>query len=263
MYLGFQCFPDCERRTQQTILDKSLDKGGLGVRKKEKYAILFAILVVATFLRLHNLTTTPPGLYLDEAIEGDNASQAAVTGHYRVFYTEDNGREGLYVNLIAILFEYFHAPHEPWVVRFPAVVAGVLTVLGMGLLASELFGDCVGLLAAFLLATSFWHINFSRIGFRAILAPLFLTWAIYLLIKAFRTPSSRAAWMWTASAGTTYALGSRNKILSGSGQAIEKASHRGPSEKAAVRTVPRGSSNLKCCSAFEAILPRLTHSTVE
>lgn len=177
------------------------------MQKRAKYAALFGILIIAVFLRFHHLTTTPPGLYVDEAIEGDDASQAAATGHYRVFYTEDNGREGLYVNLIAILLEYFHAPHEPWVVRLPAAIAGVLTVLGTGLLGSALFGDETGLLAAFLLATSFWHINFSRIGFRAILAPFFLIWALYFLLRAFKTPSSKAAWMWTLSAGTMYALG--------------------------------------------------------
>ena len=70
--------------------------------------------------------------------------------------------------------------------RLPAAVAGVLTVPGLYLLVGALFGDEAGLLSAFLLATSFWHINFSRIGLRAILAPLFLTWAIYLLIKAIK-----------------------------------------------------------------------------
>ena len=177
------------------------------MQKRAKYAALFGILMIAVFLRFHHLTTTPPGLYVDEAIEGDDASEAATTGHYQVFYTKDNGREGLYVNLIAILIEYFHAPHEPWVVRLPAAIAGVLTVPGVWLLASELFGDEAGLLAAFLLATSFWHINFSRIGFRAILAPFFLTWTIYFLLRAFKTSSSRAGWIWAASAGTMYALG--------------------------------------------------------
>ena len=87
------------------------------------------------------------------------------------------------------MFQFFHAPHEPWVIRLPAAIAGVLTVLGLYLLVAELFGDGAGLLAAFLLATSFWHINFSRIGFRAILAPLLLAWSLCLLIKAFRAAS--------------------------------------------------------------------------
>jgi len=170
--------------------------------------LLVGILIIAIFLRFYHFTATPPGLYPDEAIDGNNAAEVAATGHYQVFYTEDNGREGLYVNMIAAMFQFFHAPHEPWVVRLPAAVAGVLTVLGLYLLVAELFGSGTGLLAAFLLATSFWHINFSRIGFRAILAPLLLAWSLYLLIKAFRAASKRAAaWWYAAAAGIVYAAG--------------------------------------------------------
>lgn len=175
---------------------------------RTKYFCLVGILIIASFLRFYHFTSTPPGLYPDEAIDGNNAAEAATTGHYQVFYTEDNGREGLYVDTIAVLLQFFHAPHEPWVVRLPAAVAGVLTVLGLYLLVADLFGSGAGLLAAFLLATCFWHINFSRIGFRAILAPFLLTWSLYLLIKAFRAAQGRAAaWWYAVAAGVVYALG--------------------------------------------------------
>lgn len=175
--------------------------------KQAKYLCLVSILIIAIFFRFYHFTTTPPGLYPDEAIDGNNAAEVARTGNYQTFYTEDNGREGLYINIIAILFQYFDAPHEPWVVRLPAAIAGVLTVLGLYLLVAELFGSGTGLLAAFMLATSFWHINFSRIGFRAILAPLLLAWALYLFIKALRSKSSRSAIWYSISSGIVYSLG--------------------------------------------------------
>lgn len=159
---------------------------------KRRYFFLAIILIIAGFLRFYHLTTTPPGLYPDEAMDGANAQNVAQTGQFKVFYPEDNGREGLYVNILAVAFKYHLLPETaPWSVRFPAAVAGVLTVWGVYLLVAELFrerdeGYAIALLAAFLLAASFWDINFSRIGFRAILAPLCLTWAIYFLIKAFR-----------------------------------------------------------------------------
>lgn len=161
--------------------------------RRTKYLGLAGILIIATFLRFYHLTTVPPGLYPDEAINGNNAAAAAATGHYQAFYPENNGREGLYVDLIGLEFQFFHAPHEPWVVRLPAAIAGVLTVLGLYLLVAELFGDGAGLLAAFLIAASFWAVNFSRIGFRAILAPLFLTWALWLFVKAVRAPAASDA----------------------------------------------------------------------
>src|SRR5690348_11774947 len=131
------------------------------MKKRTVVIALVSILIIATFLRFYHFTSTPPGLYPDEAVNGNNAIETAETGHWQVFYPDNNGREGLYNNLLAILFGPLHAPNEPWVVRLPAAIAGVLTVLGLYFLAAELFGTEAGLLASFFLATSFWHINFS------------------------------------------------------------------------------------------------------
>jgi 4-amino-4-deoxy-L-arabinose transferase-like glycosyltransferase len=174
--------------------------------RTRRNAALIVILIIAIFLRFYHFTSTPPGLYPDEAMDGNNAVEAVETNHFKVFYVEDNGREGLYVNIIAVFLKVWPI-YEPWVIRLPAEVAGVLTVLGLYLLVAELFGNGPGLLAAFLLATSVWHITFSRIGFRAILAPLFLVWALYLLIKAFKqNPSARGS-CYTIGAGIVYGLG--------------------------------------------------------
>ncbi len=172
----------------------------------QRYTFLAGILIIAIFLRFYHFTATPPGLYPDEAMDGNNAVEVAETGHIQPFYVEDNGREGLYVNILAGMFKVWPV-YEPWMIRLPAAVAGVLTVLGLYLLVAELFGDGPGLLAAFLIATSFWHINFSRIGFRAILAPLLLTWALWLLVKAFRSISARKGLWLAVAGGAVYGLG--------------------------------------------------------
>ena len=65
----------------------------------------------------------------------------------------------------------------------------------------------LALLAAFFLATSFWHINFSRIGFRAILAPFCLVWASYFLLKLFRSRSVIGYWLFAVAAGVIYGAG--------------------------------------------------------
>lgn len=93
--------------------------------------------------------------------------------------------------------------NEPWALRLPSAVFGVLTVAGLYLLGAELFGEEVGLLAAFFLATSFWHLNFSRIGLRAISAPCFLVWSLYLLLTGLR----RARTSLIALAAIVYGLG--------------------------------------------------------
>lgn len=201
----------------------------------KKCVLLFSILIIATFLRFYHFTTTPPGLYPDEAINGNNAAEVARTENFKVFYTDNNGREGLYVNIIAIILKGFPV-YKPWIIRIPAMVAGVLTVLGLYFLVAELFeengskkaarkklksdpdqdppdgtsslsGPVIALLASFFLATSFWHINFSRIGFRAILAPLLLVWSFYFFIKALKAVSPRVATTYAIIAGIVYGLG--------------------------------------------------------
>ena len=163
---------------------------------------------MAAFLRLGNLSTVPPGLYPDEAMNGNNALESLAANEWKVFYPENNGREGLFINIQS--FSVAMLGNEPWALRLPSAIFGILTVLGVYFLTKELFRDKIlfspkppqasghgsseserasrgqasaslgqrsglreneilALIVAFLLATSFWHINFSRIGFRAIM----------------------------------------------------------------------------------------------
>ncbi|MBI4085019.1 MAG: glycosyltransferase family 39 protein [Candidatus Liptonbacteria bacterium] len=158
--------------------------------------LLLLILIIASFFRLYQITTIPPGLYPDEAMNGNNALQALSTGDFKTFYPENNGREGLFINIQALFLKALNSPSQvsageiwegkPWVLRLPSAIFGILTVLGVYFLAKELFSTRVGLFSAFFLAANFWHINFSRIGFRAIIAPLLLVWAVYFFLLALR-----------------------------------------------------------------------------
>jgi 4-amino-4-deoxy-L-arabinose transferase-like glycosyltransferase len=174
---------------------------------KRSSILLLVILIIATFFRLYHFSSTPPGLYPDEAIDGNNAIQATQTRDYKVFYTEDNGREGLYVNIAAFFIKEFG--NKPWALRLPAALFGILTVLGLYFLGKELYSKNIGLLAAFLLSVNFWHVNFSRIAFRAIMAPFFAVWAFYFLMLAFRDPntSKKKSFIFAAIGGLLFGLG--------------------------------------------------------
>lgn len=146
-------------------------------KRSYELLVVFIIMVVAFVFRFQNLTTTPPGLYPDEAMNGNNARQALETGNYKLYYPENNGREGLFINIQAQSLRLFG--NQPWALRIVSALFGLLTVLGTYLLAKQLFNWQTGAIASFLLATSFWHTLFSRIGFRAILAPFLLVWGLY------------------------------------------------------------------------------------
>ncbi|HKX32935.1 MAG TPA: glycosyltransferase family 39 protein [Blastocatellia bacterium] len=172
---------------------------------------LAGVLLIALFLRTYHLSWYPPGLYPDEAMNGNNALEAIRTGEFKVFYPENNGREGLFINIQALFLLAFSL-REPWVLRLPSPIFGTLTVLGVYLLTRELFGKKVALLAAFLLATSFWHLIFSRIGFRAITAPFYGAWGLWLLVVALRVKKYSRSLLLSLSAGLVLGLGFHSYI---------------------------------------------------
>jgi len=177
---------------------------------KKTVILLLLILLIAAFFRLWDLKNTPPGLYPDEAMNGNNAREALETGEWRVFYPENNGREGLFINIQALSINFFG--NKPWALRLPSAIFGILTVLGTFLLTKELFNKNSGaLLAAFLMATSFWHVNFSRIGFRAIMAPFFLVWSFFFLFKLLNKNKNNFQFL-SALAGVFYGLGFHSYI---------------------------------------------------
>ena len=165
---------------------------------KNRWLIVFLIVVVAAFFRLQRLDSAPPGLYPDEAMNGNNAVQALEAappsaliggGGFKVFYPENNGREGLFINLQAISLKIFG--YHVWSLRLVSALAGIFTVLGLYFLAKQFFNWQIAALSGYLMAISFWHVNFSRIGFRAILAPLLLAWGFYFLWRGLSSAKLR------------------------------------------------------------------------
>lgn len=173
--------------------------------------IFLAILLAGGFFRFYLLSEIPPGLYPDEAMNGSNALQTIHTGEFKLFYQENNGREGLLINIQALAVKLFGT--NVWSLRVVSALFGTLTILGIYLLTKELFekrknlesgirnlendfqnskfkipnSTTTALLASFFLATSYWHINFSRIGFRAIMLPFLLSFGLYWLLRGLRT----------------------------------------------------------------------------
>lgn len=164
--------------------------------KKHKRVILILILTLGIFFRFFRLQEIPLGLYPDEAMNGNNALEAQATHNYKLFYEENNGREGFFINLQGISLALFG--REPVALRGVSAIMGSLTIFGVFLVTRELFSQrgnrrkrsaaaTIALIAAFFIATSYWHLNFSRIGFRAIMLPLVSTFALYFLLKGLRT----------------------------------------------------------------------------
>lgn len=164
-----------------------LPKKITGLLTKKRLALIFITLIVAAgfFLRIYNIDNTPPGIYPDEAVNGEDALRANATGEYQWFYPANQGREGLFMNLIAFCFKFFGA--SILTLKLPAILSSTLTIIGIYLLTKELFGKRAGLFSAYLSAFSFWAINFGRISFRANMLPMVLSFSFYFLYKGLRT----------------------------------------------------------------------------
>jgi len=99
------------------------------LKQKKALFFLLAILAVATFFRFWDLTAVPPGLYPDVAINGNDALAALKSGDFKLFYPENNGREGLFINLVAFSFWLFGP--TIFAIKIVPAIFGTLTVLGL------------------------------------------------------------------------------------------------------------------------------------
>lgn len=170
--------------------------------KSKKYVLLFLIIALGFLLRFLNIENAPPGVYPDEAVNGIDALNAIHYGNWQWFYEANNGREGLFMNMIALCFKYLGV--SVLTLKLPSIIFGTLTILGTYLLSKELYKrDRFALISAFLVATAFWAINFSRISFRANILPTVLVFSFYFLMRGVRTKK----WWDFAAGGLIFGLG--------------------------------------------------------
>ncbi|MEW5718840.1 MAG: glycosyltransferase family 39 protein [Chloroflexota bacterium] len=147
------------------------------LRFSKPTTILVAIIAFSAFLRFYRIDQVPPGLRFDEAFNLMDIL-ALMQGQFAIFFPANNGREPLFNYLSIVATTLFGA--QPIALRVTAAIIGTATILLVYGFARALFspspakrgrdGVGVGLLAAFLMAISVWHIYYSRYGLRVILA---------------------------------------------------------------------------------------------
>ncbi len=153
-------------------------------KKNSNYWLLvFFVFLAAAFVRFIGLTSLPPGIYPDEAMNIGDGLPTAERGGWEWFYENNQGREGLYMNILGYLLHWFGP--SLFVVRFLPALIGFLTLPAIFWLGRKLFDKRVAIYALALTAFSYWHLNFSRIGFRALMMVLFVSWTFAFLVEAF------------------------------------------------------------------------------
>lgn len=162
------------------------------------HALIFMLicLLVAATLRLPDLDTTPPGLHYDEAANVILAGEIGLRGERPIFISSYTGKEVLFFYLAGGLMRL--TGESVFSLRLTAAFVGLLTIAAAYWLGREwLLDRRIALLAAALLAVSFWHLLFSHLGFRAISQPLLQTVTLALLFRGIR----RQQWSWLIGGG--------------------------------------------------------------
>lgn len=163
-----------------------------------KDKLILSILILAFLLRIPFLDKFPSGLNADEAAIGYNAYSLLQTGRDEhgtawptVFRSFDDYKPAVYFYFV-LPFVALMGP-SVWAVRLPSALLGVISVYFIYLLVNKLFPKklntkylilSTGDIAALLLAISPWHIHFSRGGWEANAASVFMLIGLYFLVKS-------------------------------------------------------------------------------
>jgi hypothetical protein len=160
-----------------------------------------AIVLFGALLRIARLHAIPPGLFFDEAANLFDIVDV-LNGHRPLYFPRNNGREPFFFYW-ASLFASIWGP-TPYAIRLASALLGVLTIVTTFLCAREMFrawsrdrrwADGMALASAFVLAITYTHLHYSRIGLRSISLPLFLALSYGLAFRGLR----RNSW-WALSA---------------------------------------------------------------
>jgi hypothetical protein len=141
-------------------------------------------------MRLVWLGRVPPGVRFDELVNVKMADHI-YAGEWPIYFQEAWGHEPLYHYLHAA--GMFVLGKTVLGVRITSILFGVLGVLAAYLLFRRLFDWRVALIAALLLATSFWSLMYSRIGLRHISLPPWICLTAYLFWRGLESPVEKHA----------------------------------------------------------------------
>ncbi|HYD47818.1 MAG TPA: glycosyltransferase family 39 protein, partial [Terriglobales bacterium] len=149
-------------------------------------SILTAIVVLAAILRIYGIDNLPPGMWIDESINGNEAIDlySNAEAGLQIWSNSVGGRGTLFLYLIGAALDLFGVSYLT--LKIAPVAMGILAVPAMYALGRIAFNPTVGLWAAFLIAVSRSHIHYSRMAWEAICVPTFAALGFALLLDGLR-----------------------------------------------------------------------------
>ncbi len=181
-------------------------RAAVGRPTSTEVLLLIGVTCIAFVLRFAALQEIPLGLWFDTAENGNQALRILRDPTYRpVFIAEATQLPALFIYFDAASIHWFGA--EAFAVRVPAALLGTATIPVIWWLGRQLGGPVLGIVAAFALATSRWHIDFSRLAISSIVTPLALALALAAALAALRAKRRPARVALGMLAGAAISLG--------------------------------------------------------
>ena len=147
---------------------------------------LLVVLDLAVGVRIYHLAMLPEGVWFDEADSAHNA-EFLLRLPFQAYAPANVGHNpSLYFYLMAALLHL--GGKTIAAVRLTSVIFGLVAVIGVYWVGRRASGALLGLIAATLLATSHWAINFSRLGMPDVAAPAMLGLGLGALCTAMTRP---------------------------------------------------------------------------
>jgi hypothetical protein len=194
------------------------------LRGRAEWWLLGAILLGGLWLRLYRIDFIPWGLNNDEAINAIEANEIASGKPFATVTERGLNRETMFhmlaalsyrnpgfgLNILRALPALFglnpSTMNDPladatFPLRAVSIAVAMLTLVALFFFGRTFFGTRVALIAAFFLAVSPWHLLYSRVGERTILAPLFLLLTAGLFLRAMQTGRLADHLAWGAALG--------------------------------------------------------------
>jgi len=166
--------------------------------RKLEYIGLAVVLAIGVFFRLYRLMDIPWGMSIDSSANTIKALDILRGAPYEPLYL---ARETMYHYFMAASFKLFGI--NAVAVRLTSVFFGLLALGTFYLLAREMFDARLALIGTLILATSVYHITYSRSEWRCVQVPVFEFAAFYFLLRA----TSEGRLRWWALTGIAIGLG--------------------------------------------------------
>ncbi len=177
-------------------------------RMTRKRMIIGSLLLlgVTVLVRVYRFADIPWGINNDAAWNGTFA-RLFLDGKepFSPFTDQAWGKETMYFYLVALSFKLFGISRTT--LLLPCLVISSLTVPALFLFTRKLFGGRFACITAFVFSATAWNIVFSRTGYRAVQAPLYLLLTLgffYLAVDASRWYRKL---LWYIAAGSSLGIG--------------------------------------------------------